>query len=226
MPVISPEERQALDALDVARMDMEPAEPDLVGRSDTGEAFGYLSAAKLEELATRALERNGVEVDLDGVEVVGGVISTRWSWRCGAWRSTSTTIQLPMIDMGAAGHVTWAKKIFLKALLRVQVAGDPEADLANASDKARDVVFDATRELLRAYCRREGRDESMVIEASIGFRAQKGVATTIEMLPSQHVAMLYARLLLSIGPDVSVAWEPGRAPDGIEELPESMGGPA
>jgi len=231
MPMISKEERQALDALDTARLETVAADADMVGRAESGEAYAYLSAARVDEIAAVELGKVDIEWDLASVKVEGMAVSTEWTWRHDRWRSEPTTIHVRlMADMSAAGMVTLARKLYLRNLLRLRVEQDAEADLANAADGARDVVWEATRELLRAYCRRGKHDESRVISSMTGFQARdphgapSRVPVTFEMLPGQHVAMLYARLVMQVGPETSKAWSAGATPDGVEELPESMGG--
>jgi len=225
MSKISEAEGDALWALDKARAEIQDQPTDRIGRDpDTGEAFGYMSSALVEQVVTDALAAEHIETDLVGVEVIGATIASSWTWRCGAWRSKETRIQLPTIHgMSPRGMVTLQRKLYLSQLLRLRVAQDPAADVANAADVARVSVYDACRELLRAYTGRHRLDEAAVIEHLIAMPQPKGARLTYEMLAAPAIAFLYARLA-AVTAGESVEWDPGATQHGIEELPGELGG--
>lgn len=193
-------ELTALGALDEARSELEAQETDRIGRDETGEAYGYMSSGLTERVATDALAAVDIEVDLEGVEVIGATVASSWSWRYGGWRSKVTRIQLPTAQgMSPRGMVTLGRKLFLIQLLRVRVAQHPAADVASAADSARGAVYDATRELFRAHVKRHKLDEAAALEAMTGVPQPHGSRLTYEMLPAQAIGWLYARLLMVIG---------------------------
>lgn len=186
----------------------------------------YLSAALVDTAAAQHLARHGIEVDMVDAELVQVGIATvaraRFVWRRGSWRSSESRIDVMLdIELPITGRttaaLTTARKIFLRSLLGIRQAPDPEGAMNRAADAARISVRESTRRLLRAYAAKSRRAESAILRMALPSRAKQVDTPTFEGLQQVEIAGLAWWLLTQVG-DASTFVE-GELPAGTFERP-------
>jgi len=220
-------EQQARAQLRAARAEARPIAPDEWSTDETGSRFGFVSAAKIDEVASELMAKHGLDVELVEAVAAAGIYKTRWTWGSEAWRSTPRPIDVPLtFDHGrpaVAAAVSTVRKLFLRQLLELRTAEDKELELAQAMDSGRDVVEKAIEAALRAYCKRAGKPVDVVLRFVTGVDPGRGVELSVRHLPPLQLAELW-RWLLWASCGASVVFDPGEAPANTEELPAQMGG--
>jgi hypothetical protein len=216
------DERLAREALAAAKRDAKPLKCDRWDRMD-GEMVGWVSAARQEQEVERLLREHQLEVVFKGAILAGSTYQTSWSWSWDAWESEPTRVDVPLPQgtSPASAAVTTGRKIFTRQLLQLRVEDDAEAELCNAADRARTRVHQAVEDLLAAWCRRYRRSKDGAIRDFTGLRAPLEVEVTLAHLAPTAVAMLFWKLEMNRS---DPAFDVGAAPEGLEPLPESLGG--
>lgn len=220
-------EQLARLALAAARREAKPIEPDRWDRD--GEDRGRVSFARFEEAAQELLDRHEIDVEQCGGVIAGNVYRTIWSWSWGEYTSRPRRIDIPLeVERGkalaaASAAVSTGWRIYVRWLLRLRTAEDLETGLSKAMDSARTAAYEAVREALDAYCKRNKCSMDRAIRAFTGIDPGSGVEATVAMLNSQAIAMVWWKLECNL-PHESVGFDPGASPRLDDDLPPAMGG--
>lgn len=218
------DEMLARVALTEARRDAKPLKCDRWDRMD-GEIVGWVSASQQEVEVDRLLQRHNLEVVFKGALLAGSTYQTSWawSWNGGPWESDPTRVDVPLPSgtSPASAAVTTGRKVYTRQLLQLRIENDAEAEMCNASDRARTRVQAAVEDLLTTWCRRYRVSKDRAIRDFTGLRAPREVEVTLGHLTPPGIAALYLKLELNLG---DPAFDVGATPAGTDELPEALGG--